>query len=683
MRESFVKLNNQRWKALNIFTLIAVVLLGIFIGVNYFEIREGVNLKKGADFDIAAKIAQIKQKLTPEQQLIVFGDESQKTAELKQKAISDKFPKNKVYYANYVNNLKYESILNVIDDKDLTAEDRARIKQENSRFIKVLNKGEELDPQNALYNYYKAYVYFSEAVRFKDGKWKKRSESFDHAKFSEEQEQQRRAGIFPKFIRPESTSIKVIDENKLKLGLVEYFKALKKPYLKTYASDLAVERTKLCFNKIDSVSDSVGMDYFRGFTFSHFSIKIKSIAKVLVFDAQKEYQKGNIAETKRLLNSWQPLITQYNAQSDTLMDIFTSSAVLSMFIGFNCEFYNEINDKVKLKGLMEKRLGRYNIIPSVYRINIEEIIQHQAGFYAKDMIGFFKKFNYYGTEKELIKKLSPERMMWYKVFEKQLISIYALIILMIVIILWIIALCIKKKLVNDDQSIWYEKNIIIKPSKRHLITLVLCGIILPLGIFLTLTNIESLSGRQSLFHNFPAGTIQWLLLFVLIVTPAFYAVSLIVRSFCKKHEIVAPLIHSFVALNYWFFIVILLLLSTQLLYPVYDKVHCHETPIKFVMIFVCASTAIGIVGFLGYMIVGKIKKDPYKRMLFINVVPYFAVLTFIMIVSFYSIFSYQERQYFLADEFIFSKNLEYPFTELERQNVEYSKKVITEKLLND
>ncbi len=45
MKEKFAKLNNQRWKILNIITLSAVFVLGIFIGIKYFKISDGLKLR--------------------------------------------------------------------------------------------------------------------------------------------------------------------------------------------------------------------------------------------------------------------------------------------------------------------------------------------------------------------------------------------------------------------------------------------------------------------------------------------------------------------------------------------------------------------------------------------------------------------------------------------------------------
>lgn len=92
---------------------------------------------------------------------------------------------------------------------------------------------------------------------------------------------------------------KVIDKKKLDLAMTEYFKGLKKPYLKSYANELLEERLSYQFNKISNFYEYC--DKFAMCAASSITnlSTYCNIARIVTFNAQKNYLDGNKAETKK------------------------------------------------------------------------------------------------------------------------------------------------------------------------------------------------------------------------------------------------------------------------------------------------------------------------------------------------------------------------------------------------
>ena len=101
--------------------------------------------------------------LSAEKQFQLFGDLTRKTRSGQERALWEKNPESKVYYANYV-----RALLEDYKEKDL----------DNSfdYLEKEIRRGEELDPDNAFYNYMLAAVLFKRGGEWKSIKGKKSKE---------------------------------------------------------------------------------------------------------------------------------------------------------------------------------------------------------------------------------------------------------------------------------------------------------------------------------------------------------------------------------------------------------------------------------------------------------------------------------------------------------------------------
>ncbi len=684
MYENYQKQNKKRWKVSIIITLIGLLIAALLVIFSFFEMRKNLRTISFLDAlsDCADNYEEIfladAESFSDDEKLIFYGDLTQETTELQQKAIHDKFPENKVYLANYITNIPMRDILDSTEYNELTEYDRAEAIMENQRVIKILNYAQAIDPENALYNYYKCYIYLTEAV----------IDNPDYVSSNKKREvirKERREGVCQPFAQKNKLLYNVIDEKKFALAMTEYEKGLVKPYLKTYAMDLAKERVGFKFKKITNIHQIIEkMTLELGVLLPELG-RLRTIARAVTFKAQTAYINNDIAETKRLLNTWQPFLKQTNDSSSTLIAVLVDIAVGKIFVVDSCDFYNQIKDKEQLAYYTKKYQEIDNVLDQVR--DTENITKKARGHIAllSGLLLPAMRIDY--SLEEFIEKLRPERMVWYKILEKFTIVILSSYLFIAILIILGFSVAVKNKLYLEFPGLVAKKSVIISPKFKDYLTIIGVGMILPIAIYLAVTNIDAFSGRDFFLVNNISLLVQigmqMLLLIFTITVPIFYAVSLIVRRHCKNNNITIGNLLNVFAIGYIICYLGLILLSTPLIQLIVAKDTSHSELLNISIIVISLGLLLLWAIGLGYIIVAMLKNDVAKRLVLINIMPYFAISSSVVAIIMFTTFNFQENYYFMKDELIFTKNFEQSFTVAEYNLTLKLKKLFAENVVKD
>ena len=272
-----------------ILVLVSVV-LAVWLGWHYFGERSviiGMLDKLGNESIVKEEGWHTKfwTHLSDEKQFQLFGDLTRKTRSAQERALWEKNPESKVYYANYV-----RVLLEDYKEKDL----------DNSfdYLEKEIRRGEELDPDNAFYNYILAAVLFKRGGEWKSIKGEKAKE----------------------------WSVK--DSALLDLAIVELNKAEQKPYYRRYLSEFLKERLDL-FPETKRLEERVGkMAYLANVPLGRQLGLIRDLFKALPFHV--ESNEPPEADVSKLLDAWQVFLGKAIPDAWCLIDVLVLSAIANM-----------------------------------------------------------------------------------------------------------------------------------------------------------------------------------------------------------------------------------------------------------------------------------------------------------------------------------------------------------------
>lgn len=655
---------------------------------------------------------KIREKLDSEKLLILYGDKSKKNKEQQLKAVVKRFPKNKIYYANYARNLQYKmfgahredlpvifseyySIMEKLNNykifqilkknnSNLAFKEKIQteIKTPSPFLIKELNNGEKLEPENALYNYLKAYVYFSEAVSFTEAQPLNlilKKKHLSRKEYESELQKLFEKGFFLDYLRPTKSQAIIINKEKFDLSMMEYYAGLKKPYLKSYNYELCVQKRLIKFDKINNFQvfclSLVEREYD-----SSCEEKVYEIAKLISSYARTMFKENFHRDAEELLKTLKTLLSQSAQNIQAYSDFAFARAIAEIYTMDLCELYHETGEQDQLQKMM-KHLFSIKTLKDVeedeYKLSITE---ESAGPLSAIMLS---PSEYYNTAEDLRKKLTPERMMWYKYLEEFFVTFLSLIAFIVGLLLWGVSVLVKKRYFSDDKALFQNNLVVVKLSTLQWFFFILSSVIIPVAIYLVLTHFEVLSGRNFAVINAPVVLMQLFLLTIFVLLNSLICFNLIVKSYCQKNNLSREKLFSKSMICYGVIMVALITLSTVYCYDSY------RTRLTYMDGVFAVATVIAV---LGVLLIGNVlifftlsffKKSIKKLILFLNVAPYFMIATLIICSSLSIIFERQKNYYFLKDELIFSKNLQKPFAELTNQAVRRGKKVIQEYLLQD
>lgn len=483
--EELVESNKNRMKSRALaghffkkFLVPASLILTIIMGFHYshrfmfFNSVEGV-IDGGA-------LRMLEESLSDEERFLLYGDRSRSTRASQEKALWEKAPDNKVYFANYARLL-------LVDYGD------RRINVPIDYIEKEFRIGESLDPDNSFYNYILAGLLFEAGSELKTNKKDKDN--------------------------PISFLIK--DEELLTRAVKELEIAMKKPEYSRYYTDLLSERMAV-FPETKSMEHNIARIAFSAGTL----IPELSYTKKL-FSSLPHYVKAKDLsgeEAYSLLNSWQGFIQKATPDTWCLIDVLVIDAIISISgeqVSQILETLGKTEDAVQTRELAKQA----NQPVFQWKANKDSgedfdiLVNKKAGSFASILL---PRINEPITDKEL----RPSRMVERVIGEQFILSLIIVFLGVILIISWLFQLK-WNKLIKGDTS-----PILLIPTLPVLLKMVGLGVILPIIIYVAYTRWSGLSSYEfSLSFEMPRWMTELLLFSVTFLS---VSINLIGSYFSKR-----------------------------------------------------------------------------------------------------------------------------------------------------
>ena len=274
------------------------VVLVVWMGWYYFAERSVIvsmldNLGEAPGVEKETAYIDAWAHLSAEKKFQLFGDLTRKTRSAQERALWEKNPESKVYYANYV-----RLLLEDYKEKDLGIS--------FDYLENEIRRGEELDPDNAFYNYMLAAVLFERGTEWKSIKGKKTKEWI------------------------------IKDKDLLDLAIVELNKAANKPYYRRYLTEFFEERMVL-FPETRRLEDRIGkMTYFASIPLADLGL-IRDLFKAIPFYAEdNELPEDDAAQ---LLDAWHVFLEKAIPDGWCLIDVLVLDAIANMAVGKVADVY--------------------------------------------------------------------------------------------------------------------------------------------------------------------------------------------------------------------------------------------------------------------------------------------------------------------------------------------------------
>jgi len=297
------------------------VVLAVWLGWHYFAERSVIEsmldeLGETGDESIVKEESWYTNAwahLSAEKQFQLFGDPTRKTRSAQERALWEKKPKSKVYYANYV-----RILLGDYKEKDLGIS--------FDYLEKEIRRGEELDPDNAFYNYMLAAVLFKRGGEWKSIKGKKAKEWSGK------------------------------DKALLDLAIVELNKAANKPYYRRYLTEFFEERMVL-FPETRRLEDRIGkMTYFASIPLADLGL-IRDLFKALPFYVENDELPED--DAAQILDAWHVFLEKAIPDGWCLIDVLVLNAIANMAEGKVPDVYEAMGkpEDANSTRLLAKKLG--------------------------------------------------------------------------------------------------------------------------------------------------------------------------------------------------------------------------------------------------------------------------------------------------------------------------------------
>ena len=262
------------------------IAMALWIGWHYFAERSSIvtNLDiLGTDVSEEGLNVTAWGQLSAEKQFLLFGDTTRKTRSAQERAIWEKYPENKIYYANYLRILlgDYQKEGSGISFDYLEKE---------------IRRGEELDPDNAFYNYILAAVLFKRGAEWES-----------------------------KLNKDEEWIIK--DKVLVDSAIAELNKAANKPFYRRYLSEF-LKRQLALFPETRRLEDRIAkVVYLAGIPLGDLGL-IKGLFKAIPFYVESNELPE--ADASQLLDAWHGFLKKAVPDAWSLIDVLVLNAIATM-----------------------------------------------------------------------------------------------------------------------------------------------------------------------------------------------------------------------------------------------------------------------------------------------------------------------------------------------------------------
>ncbi|MCF6176914.1 MAG: permease prefix domain 1-containing protein [Victivallaceae bacterium] len=429
---------------------------------------------------------------TADECFILDGDTTKHEPWQQQKALSDRFPSNKVYLANYILQL-----INAVNNKKVT---RQYIYSE-------LKRAEKLDPDNAFYNYMLAGVMLQKACSYKtqikslkDGKKKR------------------------KRIK-EIIDFKINDRQLFKQAMQEYLAGTKKKHCHSYSMQLMRQRLNIMGEPTNFATNLDQIMFAAGTVIPHVSL-YRKLTQVLPQYAKLLIKEQTQELALRYIQSWHYFLQHQLDDSDYFISVLVLIASAKRFADDLPSLYQELGKKqqagitktqllqvIEVREIWEK--GKYDYRKDLNKMSIlGSMILPALGIkFSEQDLASSRRIEYINVEKSVIVILN-------------ILFIGGMLVAIGVIVTWRWRTGINA--------------ILLTPPLRTIGKIFLWGIITPIAAYLLISTLGTIGGHQyNLLYN-SAFYFQILLLLTLMPYITFHLAKKYVSNRCQQLEIGLP-----------------------------------------------------------------------------------------------------------------------------------------------
>lgn len=236
------------------------------------------------------------ERYTPDEKLILHGDESKRSLSEQEKAIWERFPDNKVYLANYV--------IQLLADKD-----RNSAGWGSKTMASALEAAKRLDPENAFYDYLKAGLLVKKGCSLES----KRKQVVRNGKKMMETEY----------------SITVKDRKLMDQAVEAYLEGSRKKYYRTYVMDMLHHRLDI-MGPPRTVSENIRQIAFAAGVLLPHVTNLRNMAQDIWMYAKTLQQEGNQPEALRIIAPWKTFLKQTTEDAGFLIDVLVDEAIAGL-----------------------------------------------------------------------------------------------------------------------------------------------------------------------------------------------------------------------------------------------------------------------------------------------------------------------------------------------------------------
>lgn len=437
----------------------ASLIITVWMGMHYAQRLDLISLL--GYMPDGPSMKKVEASLSESSRFLLYGDTSRTTRSAQERAIWEKHPENKAYFANYARMLLFDyrnKSLN-ISYEDLEKEFR---------------KGEALDPENSFYNYLLASILFEKGSEIAIDKKNEKNPS--------------------QFV--------IKDEASLDAAVKELKKAKKKPFYKRYYEVMLNERLDSLPETKRLEDDIVKIAFSAGTLLPELAPTKNLFSKIPQYVETKEL-RGD--EASSLLDCWEDFVRKATPDTWCLIDVLVMDAIISISGEKVSEVYRSFgNDEAASRTL--ELVEQANQPVANWKAQREN--NESYDFITKQKGGMLASMLLPALDEPITEEdLRPGRMAERVIGEQFVLTIIIITLGVMLVATWAFYLnC--KKLMDGNSS-----PVLLLPTGDLALKAFGLGILLPIGLYFVYTRWTGLSSYEfSLSFEWPRGLAEFLLL---------------------------------------------------------------------------------------------------------------------------------------------------------------------------
>jgi len=406
-------------------------------------------------------------------------------------------PDAKMYYAYYAIFVPKEFVQNI----------RGETMPIDPQYVAAMRKGEQVEPQNALYNILLAEYYLQNGINI-------------------------RSDLPMGHYGPPTDEI--LDRRAFTLGMTELRKALAKPYLHTYRARIlqmklnALPTPLFTEEYLGRIMLAVHEIYPEMVRYRNLAWQISACARVL-------RAEGCLAEAEAMMDTWQPYTTLL--MSDASTNLYQSSVACSggeVLSKEGAEVYDQLGitakaRKVRAINARLKNIDQQRRFSKSERMQQDDLFQKHGAYLAA--INRAR-----GVKNQVLEAdLQPLRMHEHAMIDEMLVEG---VVLLLILALLVVLL---------DGAIWFVlrwergSRPLLLLSANELFRALLLGIALPVAVYWVYSRLPVIGGREySWSGHWPRFAIEWLLLAIALLWLPSRSIRRYIDRRCAELGIMVP-----------------------------------------------------------------------------------------------------------------------------------------------